>query len=262
MAALPPDRVHQGAWVDDTQGPILGATTTTTTARANLIIATLSLPVTFTGSHLWDLIAFAGYCMGLSPHQALARTITSTGAFTLEAVKVGWRWRRHRPWFGLGLMSFLALACSVGFLAAGIFVSLAVSNSGIQCWLSGPRGFLSWRNETTDQLADPNGWFSARPSPIPRHATTRPAIFLSATCLRRRTFRLSVLKMRSAHSLAQFDILASSHLPEGVLRHPHPRHPKRRSPILQAKRRPSLLGSQGPLSALRQQQKRPHVYRG
>lgn len=160
MAALPSDRVYQGFWIDYTQGPILGATITTTADNANLVIAILSLLVAFTGAHLWDLIAFANYCTGISQdpcpafhhqRQFLARNLTSPGAFALEMVKVGWRWRRQRPWSSLALMTSLALICSAGFLTAGIFVSVAVSNSGIQVLVrSAACGFVSWKNESTD----------------------------------------------------------------------------------------------------------------
>jgi hypothetical protein len=160
MAGLPSDRVYKGFWIDYTQDSILGATITTTADNANLVIAILSLLVAFTGAHLWDLIAFANYYSGISQHprpsfhhqrQFLARNLTSPGAFAIEMVKVGWRWRRHGPWSSLVLMTFLALVCSVGFLAAGIFVSLAVSSSSIQVLaLSASCGFISWLNESTN----------------------------------------------------------------------------------------------------------------
>lgn len=161
MAALPPKRVYQGFWIDHTQSSILGATITTTNEQANLVIATLSLLVAFAGSHLWDLIAFVSYCTAISQkprpifhhqRQALARTITSPGAFALEAAKIGWRWRRHRPWSSIVLLTFLSLVCSVGFLTAGIFVSLVVSNSENQVLVNSDScGFVSWRNESTPQ---------------------------------------------------------------------------------------------------------------
>jgi hypothetical protein len=160
MAALPSDRVYQGFWIDYTQGRILGTTITTTAGNANLVIAALSLLVAFTGSHLWDLIAFVNYCTSNSQHprpafhhqrQFLARNLTSPGAFALEMVKVIWRWRRQQPWSSLTFMTFLALICSVGFLTAGVFVSLVVSNSDIQVLAqSASCGFLSWQNESTN----------------------------------------------------------------------------------------------------------------
>src|ERR1700712_575737 len=101
MTALPPDRVYKGPWIDYTRGPVFGATLTTTSSRANLVIAFLSVLVTFTGSHLWDLLAFVCYCTGVSKSnrsrnllhhqlQLLARNITSPGSYLLEASKVGW----------------------------------------------------------------------------------------------------------------------------------------------------------------------------
>lgn len=160
MAALPSDRVYKGLWVDYTSGPVLGATITTTGDNANLAIAVLSLLVAFSGAHLWDLIAFVSYCTGISQdprpafhhqRQFLARNLTSPGSFALEMVKVCWAWRRQRPWSTLALMTFLSLVCSAGFLAAGIFVSLAVSNVGIKVLVdSASCGFLTWQNETTN----------------------------------------------------------------------------------------------------------------
>jgi hypothetical protein len=161
MAALPTDRVYQGHWVDYTRGTVSGATITTTTGNANLVIAVLSLLVAFTGSHLWDLIALAIYCNHISKtnqfafhhqRQLLARNLTSPGAFILEMVKMGYAWRRQRQsWPALVLVGFPALVCSVGLLTAGIFVSLAVSNTGIQVLAkSSSCGFLTWRNESTN----------------------------------------------------------------------------------------------------------------
>ncbi|KAK4206346.1 hypothetical protein QBC37DRAFT_459763 [Rhypophila decipiens] len=159
MSALPPDRVYQGLWIDYSQGPVLGATITTTGAKANIVIAILSLLVAFSGAHLWDLIAFVGYCTGTSEkespayhqqRQFLARNLTSPGSFTLEMIKVGWAWRKSRPWSCLVMMGLLALICSAGFMAAGIFVSLVVNNVGIQVLVQSPScGFLSWLNEST-----------------------------------------------------------------------------------------------------------------
>ncbi|KAM7212649.1 hypothetical protein V8F06_011977 [Rhypophila decipiens] len=159
MSALPPDRVYQGLWIDYSQGPVLGATITTTGAKANIVIAILSLLVAFSGAHLWDLIAFVGYCTGTSEkersayhhqRQFLARNLTSPGSFTLEMIKVGWAWRKSRPWSCLAMMALLALICSAGFMAAGIFVSLVVNNVGIQVLVQSPScGNLSWLNEST-----------------------------------------------------------------------------------------------------------------
>ncbi|KAM7207246.1 hypothetical protein V8F20_002512 [Naviculisporaceae sp. PSN 640] len=159
MSALPSNRVYQGFWIDHSQGPVTGATITTTGDKANLVIAVLSLLVAFSGAHLWDLIAFVGYCAGTSKgtqpafhhqRQLLARNLTSPGSFVLETLKVGWAWRKHRPWSCLALMTVLALFCSVGFMAAGIFVSSLVSSEGIQVLVQSPTcGLVSWRNEST-----------------------------------------------------------------------------------------------------------------
>src|ERR1700749_2022476 len=104
MAALPSSRVSQGFWIDYTRGPVLGATITTSSSDANLIIAVLSVLVTFTGSHLWDLIAFIRFWAGVSNQprkalhhqlQILLRNITSPGTFLLEVTLVGWSWRNY-----------------------------------------------------------------------------------------------------------------------------------------------------------------------
>lgn len=159
MAALPSDRVYQGFWIDYSRGTVIGATITTTANTANLIIAITSLLVAFTGAHLWELVAFVHHSRISSrdpqptlhrQRQFLVRNIVSPGAFVLEMIKVGWGWRRHHPWASLFFMALVALICSVGFLTAGIFVSLLVSNSGIQVLAkSASCGFVSWQNEST-----------------------------------------------------------------------------------------------------------------
>ena len=161
MAALPSDHVYLGFWVDHSHGPVLGATITTTSDSAELVIAVLSLLVAFTGAHLWDLISFVDYYARVShrPHPAfyhqrqfLARNLTSPGAFALDMVKMMWAWRQHGAWSTLLPMAAVALVCSVGFLAAGIFVSSVVSSSGIQVLAqSAACGFISWRNESSAQ---------------------------------------------------------------------------------------------------------------
>jgi hypothetical protein len=93
MAALPSNRVSQGFWIDYTLGPVLGAIITISSSDANLVIAVLSVLVTFTGSHFWDLIAFIRFWTGVSNQprsalhhqlQILVRNITSPGAVLLE----------------------------------------------------------------------------------------------------------------------------------------------------------------------------------
>lgn len=164
MAALPSDRVHQGFWIDATRVPVFGATITTTSSNANLVVAVLSVLVAIAGSHLWDLIAFIRFYIGFSDlrrsalhHQVqiLARNITSPGAFLLEVARVGWSWRRGKPLLSLAIMGALALVCSAGFLTAGIFVSQIVSTSELEVLVhSKSCGWVSWRNETTDRHRD------------------------------------------------------------------------------------------------------------
>lgn len=163
MASLPPDRVYQGAWIDHTRGQLLGATITMTSARANLVIALLSLLVTFAGSHLWDLIAFIRYWQGVQrpatalhrQSQILLRNITSPGAFVLEIAKVAWAWRDAGAFDKFIVIQLLALACSAGFLAAGVFISQLVSTSQLVVLAkSSSCGWLSWRNETSTQGQD------------------------------------------------------------------------------------------------------------
>ena len=160
MASLPPNRVHEGFWIDYTKGPVLGATITCTSSNANLVIAVLSVLVTFAGSHLWDLIAFIRYWRGVSNDrrsalhhqvQILARNITSPGSFLLEVAKVGWTWPRRGALASLSIEVASALLCSAGFLTASIFVSQIVSTSNLQVLVNSDScGWLSWRNETTD----------------------------------------------------------------------------------------------------------------
>lgn len=164
MAALPSERVYQGFWVDYTHGPLLGATITTTSSKANIVIAVLSLLVSFTGAHLWDLIAFTIYLLAVSNQprsalhhqkQTLARNIASPGAYLLGVAKLGWAWRRHGAWFKLVREAALALFCSAGFLVAGIFVSQVVSTANLHVLVhSSFCGFVSWVNATTDLHRD------------------------------------------------------------------------------------------------------------
>lgn len=151
-------------WVDYSRGPVLGATITVTSSNANLVIAVLSLLVTFSGSHLWDLVAFICFRTGLSNQprsalhrqlQILLRNITSPGAFLKETGLVGWSSRYRDARSSLAPAAALAVFCSTGFLIAGIFVSLIVSTSGLQVLVqSDSCGWVSWRNETTDQNRD------------------------------------------------------------------------------------------------------------
>ncbi|KAH8589589.1 hypothetical protein B0O99DRAFT_724969 [Bisporella sp. PMI_857] len=164
MAALPSDRVSRGFWIDSTRGPVLGAIITTSSSDANIIVAVLSVLVAFTGSHLWDLIAFIRFWTGASNQprsalhhqlQILVRNITSPGAFLLEAVLVGWSWRHRGALSSLATVVGLAIICSAGFLVAGIFVSQIVSTSDLEVLAhSGSCGWISWRNETTDLNRD------------------------------------------------------------------------------------------------------------
>ena len=164
MAALPPNRVRQGFWVDYTDGPVFGAIITLSSSHANLVIALLSVLVTFAGSHLWDLIAFIRFWTGVSPQprrtlhhqlQILVRNITSPGAFLLEIILVGWSWRHRGVLSSLSIVAVLAILCSAGFIVAGIFVSQIVSTSGLKVLVhSDSCGWVSWRNETTDLNRD------------------------------------------------------------------------------------------------------------
>jgi hypothetical protein len=159
MAALPSNRVSQGFWIDYTLGPVLGAIITISSSDANLVIAVLSVLVTITGSHFWDLIAFIRFWTGVSNQprsafhhqlQILVRNITSPGAVLLEIALVGWSWRHHRALSSLATVAALAILCSSGFLVAGIFVSQIVSTSGLDVLAhSDSCGWVSWRNETT-----------------------------------------------------------------------------------------------------------------
>jgi len=164
MAALPPNRVMQGFWIDYTHGPVFGATVTLSSSDANLIIAVLSVLVTFTGSHLWDLIAFIRFWMGASSQprsafyhqlQILVRNITSPGAFLLKIAFIRWSWRSRSYLFSVAAVAVPAILCSAGFLVAGIFVSQIVSTSGLKVLVhSDSCGWVSWRNESTDVNRD------------------------------------------------------------------------------------------------------------
>jgi hypothetical protein len=164
MAALPSNRVYKGFWIDNTRDPVFGATITTSSSDANLIIAVLSVLVTFAGAHLWDLISFIRFWRGVSgPRrspihhqlQVLLRNITSPGAFLLQATSVGWSWRQRGALSRLATMATLAIFCSAGFLIAGIFVSQVVSPAGLYVLVhSDSCGWISWRNDTTDQNRD------------------------------------------------------------------------------------------------------------
>src|ERR1700760_1138287 len=121
MAALPSNRVSQGFWIDYTRGPVLGATITTSSSDANIVIAVLSVLVTFTGSHLWDLIAFIRFWTGLSDQprralhhqlQILIRNVNSPGAFLLEVALLRWSWRNHGALSSLTSVAALAFLCS------------------------------------------------------------------------------------------------------------------------------------------------------
>jgi hypothetical protein len=157
MATLTPSRVHQGFWVDQTQGRILGATITTTAFNAQVVIALLSVLITVAGSHLWDLVAFACFWTGCAHtyrrgfhHQCriLLRNITSPGAFFVDASKVAFVWRKCS--LAMAIAAIGALLCSAGFLAASLGVSFVVQSSGVQVLAdSGTCGWLSWRNEST-----------------------------------------------------------------------------------------------------------------
>jgi hypothetical protein len=217
MAALPPNRVSKGFWIDHTHGPVLGAIITISSSDANLVIALLSVLVSFTGSHLWDLIAFVCFWTGVSNQprsalhhqvQILIRNITSPGAFLLETALVGWSWRHHGALSKLTIVAPLAILCSAGFLVAGIFVSQIVSTSGLEVLAqSDSCGWVSWCNETTDRNRDYQETILIRLSPTSKLATTGLGPFPNAAYTSSKLFRSKTWSIQVALSQAYARII-------------------------------------------------------
>ena len=132
--------VYLGAWVNWTDGRILGATLTVTSRAGAYLIAFLALFVRIAGGHLWTITAYLTFLYRSKLHdqdiyyhqqQAVLRnTVTETGAI-IGLVKIARHWHGNsyvqQP-YGRAAPILLAAATHLAaFFAAGIFSSKVTS---------------------------------------------------------------------------------------------------------------------------------------
>lgn len=167
--------------VDNTKGPIMGQTITTTTRTGNLLVALMAVLTTLGTNHLWALIVF-GYHqirVNTSPRdglhvqqQALIRTLPGPFAMLTDWLKLWWVWRKraNRALTRCVFLVVLAIIFAALTIAVGVFSSYIADGTNITVLVQsphcGPVDFLGddsegsiatfriWNNEYMKKAAD------------------------------------------------------------------------------------------------------------
>ena len=147
MSSQPPatGAVRTGTCINWTNGPVLGATWTTSPQNGAYLVAFLALFVRVAGQHFWDIFCYTLFQLrstardedGLFHQQqaVLRNTATDTSA-VWQFFTLSWYWRRkaRRAWGRTLPLALGGLLNILAFGAAGVFVS-RVTNNGNQVLL-------------------------------------------------------------------------------------------------------------------------------
>ncbi|KAJ4359468.1 uncharacterized protein N0V89_000022 [Didymosphaeria variabile] len=181
MSQLNAQFVKQGFWVDNSRGPVMGQTITTTTKTGNLVVALMAVLTTLGTSQLWSLVIFGYHQMRvnarpkdglLMQQQALMRTLPAPFTMLADWLKLWWVWRKRvdRALSRSLLLIMLAILFAAVTIVVGIFSSYLVDSTNItvlvQSPYCGPVDFLGddiegstenyslWNGEYMQKVAD------------------------------------------------------------------------------------------------------------
>jgi hypothetical protein len=145
------------------KGPIAGATLTVTSRNGVLLLAFLTLFVTWTGGQLWALICYGIHQWRATPdprnalhhqQQVLLRLGLSDVGFLWRLLRTTWTWKRNKSpmifWQQAPLIAFAIVHCAV-FALASVFIS-QVAESNAEVVLTSP--VCGWSNISIPRIVE------------------------------------------------------------------------------------------------------------
>jgi hypothetical protein len=153
-------QIYTGAWINHSQGSVLGSTITLPSRPAGYLIAVLAIFVAYTGSRFWPILCFLIHQIRAGEHeqpafrhqqQILLRNSSSALGTAYDFAEIGFAWRKVRRLSLLEITPIALLATVVffGFQAAGVFVSEVTKASSSEFLINSPNCAL-W------QYTEPN----------------------------------------------------------------------------------------------------------
>lgn len=156
------DLVYYGVWIDWSRGKYNGSTITLTPTGAGVLVASLALFVSLTGSSLWRIIAFFVHQQRVAKiprdglhyqQQAVLRNATAPGTATWQLLMLIGPWRKisnKSAWRTL-ILTLIALVNLLAFSAAGVLISEVTKAPGSEVLVRSPDcGY--WTSNDTELL--------------------------------------------------------------------------------------------------------------